>query len=245
MKFSDQVIVDAVDAVERFREIALSPKLVAGGNRAAIELAIAESARQFAAADAPCVLSSAIAAMGLLLDSAPAVSGAMLLGPFITPLLAMSGALIQGWGTRLTDAALMVALGIALGIASATVMGFVFAPQLERTVLPPILLTLTRPGLLDLGIALAAGVAAGYATMRTEAAGALSGVAVSVTVEPLVSVDASTDGERATVNLDVTGPRRSEPAWRLAELLSEQRGQRVSVTLTFTRAQEDRVVSSG
>jgi len=68
---------------------------------------------------------------------------------------------------------------------------------------------------------------------------------VSVTVEPLVSVDASTDGERATVNLDVTGPRRSEPAWRLAELLSEQRGQRVSVTLTFTRAQEDRVASSG
>ena len=53
MKFSDQVIVDAV---ERFGEIALSPKLVAGGNRAAIELAIAESGRQFAATDAPCVL---------------------------------------------------------------------------------------------------------------------------------------------------------------------------------------------
>ncbi len=44
------------------------------------------------------VLSSAIAAMGLLLDSAPAVIGAMLLGPFITPLLAVAGALIQGWG---------------------------------------------------------------------------------------------------------------------------------------------------
>jgi uncharacterized hydrophobic protein (TIGR00271 family) len=294
------------------------------------------------------LLSSAIAAMGLLLDSAPAVIGAMLLGPFITPLLAIAGALIQGWGSRLADAALMVALGIALSVTSATVVGLVFAPQLDRTVLPPLLLTLTRPGLLDLGIALAAGIAAGYATMRTEAAGALSGVAVSVTVEPplaaiglflasgrgdemrqamlalatnfgalvlgatasmawwgfadratrgtvrqariglslwatfvvvvavplalyssavirntafeqqvtslveewdpsvrLVSIDASTNGERATVAIDVTGPRRPEPAWRLAELLSERRGERVSVTVTFTLAQEDRAVSSG
>ena len=294
------------------------------------------------------LLSSAIAAMGLLLDSAPAVIGAMLLGAFITPLLAMAGALIQGWVQRLVDAALMVALGIAMSMTAATLVGVVFAGQIDRAVLPPLLLSLTRPGLLDLGIALAAGVAAGYATMRTEAAGALSGVAVSVTVEPpiaamglflasgrgeefrqaalalatnfgalvlgatvsmawwgfadrdtrgtarqarvgliawvvlvgavavplavysrnvirntafeqevtsvvgtwdpsvrVVSLDASTTGERATVRIDVTGPRRPEPAWRLAELLSERRGERVEVLLTFTLAQEDRAVSSG
>ncbi len=294
------------------------------------------------------LLSSAIAAMGLLLDSAPAVIGAMLLGGFITPLLAMAGALIQGWGRRLLDAAVMVALGIVLSMAAATVVGIVFAGQLDRSVLPSLLLSLTRPGLLDLGIALAAGVAAGYATMRTEAAGALSGVAVSVTVEPpiaamglflasargeefrqaalalatnfgalvlgatvsmawwgfadrdtrgtarqarvglaawvllvcavavplavysgnvirntafeqevtsvidtwdpsvrIVSLDATTTGGRATVRIDVTGPRRPEPAWRLAELLSERRGERVEVLLTFTLAQEDRAVSSG
>jgi uncharacterized hydrophobic protein (TIGR00271 family) len=294
------------------------------------------------------LLSSAISAMGLLLDSSPAVIGAMLLGPFITPLLAIAGALIQGWGRRLRDAALLVALGIAFSVASAMFIGFVFANQLDRSVLPSLLLSLTRPGLLDLGIALAAGVAAGYATMRTEAAGALSGVAVSVTVEPplaaiglflasgrtddvgqavlalatnfgalvlgatgslawwgfadrstrgttrqaslgvaawvllvaavavplavysrgvlrdatfeqqvvgvveewdpsvrVLSIDASTDGRTATVALDVTGPRKPEPAWRLAELLSDRRGEKVSVTLRFSLAQEDRAVSSG
>ncbi|MCB1000279.1 MAG: DUF389 domain-containing protein [Acidimicrobiales bacterium] len=293
------------------------------------------------------VLSSAIAAMGLLLDSAAAVIGAMLLGPFITPLLAVAGALIQGWTTRLGDAALVLALGMALSITSALVTGRLFASELDRTVLPAQLLSLTRPGLLDLGIALAAGLAAGYATMRTEAAGALSGVAVSVTVEPplaaiglfvasgrsddvqraglalvtnfgalvlgataamafwgfgdrgtrgptrqarlglaawvllmaavtvplafysrdvvrntafeqqvsrtvtewdpsvrVVSVDAETDGERAEVRIDVTGPRRPEPAWKLAELLSSRRGERVEVSLTFTLTQEDRAVST-
>lgn len=293
------------------------------------------------------VLSSAIAAMGLLLDSAAAVIGAMLLGPFITPLLAVAGALIQGWTKRLGDAALVLALGMALSITSAFATGRLFAAELDRTVLPAQLLALTRPGLLDLGIALAAGLAAGYATMRTEAAGALSGVAVSVTVEPplaaiglflasdrgddvqraglalitnfgalvlgataamafwgfgdrstrgttrqarlglaawvllvgavtvplalysrnvvrntafeqqvsrtvnewdpsvrVVSVDAATDGERAEVRLDVTGPRRPEPAWKLAELLSAQRGERVEVSLTFTLTQEDRAVST-
>ena len=293
------------------------------------------------------LLSSAISAMGLLLDSSPAVIGAMLLGPFITPLLAMAGALIQGWGRRLADAALMVAFGIVLSVSSAALIGLLFARHLDRTVLPPLLLSLTRPGLLDLGIAFAAGIAAGYATMRTEAAGALSGVAVSVTVEPplaaiglflaagrgdqidqavlalatnfgalvlgatgslawwgfgdrstrgtarqarlglaawallvaavtvplaiysrsvirntaleqqvvaaveewdpsvrVVAIDASTDGRTTMVELDVTGPRRPEPAWRLAEMLSDRRGDSVSVTVRFTLAQEDRARSS-
>ena len=51
--FSDREIVDAV---ERFGAIALSPTMVAGGNRAAVELTLTESARQLITPDAPCVL---------------------------------------------------------------------------------------------------------------------------------------------------------------------------------------------
>lgn len=130
------------------------------------------------------VLSSAIAAMGLLLDSAPAVIGAMLLGPFIVPLLAISGSLVRGWGHRLGRGVAMVGLGVLTSVASSFVVGLAFGARLEADALPSQLLALTRPGLLDLGIALVAGIAAGYATMRTEAAGTLSGVAVSVTLEP-------------------------------------------------------------
>ena len=75
-------------------------------------------------------------------------------------------------------------------------------------------------------------------------------VTVSATVPSraqrcVVRVDASTDGTVATVELDVTGPRKPEPAWRLAELLSERRGERVTVELSYTLTQEDRAVSSG
>jgi uncharacterized hydrophobic protein (TIGR00271 family) len=293
------------------------------------------------------VLSSAIAAMGLLLDSAPAVIGAMLLGPFITPLLAIAGALIQGWGARLARAASVVCVGAIVSLGAGTLVGLVFARRLAPSNLPSQLLALTRPGLLDLGIALAAGAAAGYATMRTDAAGALSGVAVSVTLEPplaamglflasgdgadfsnaflafvtnfgalvfgatlamawwgfadrstrgtrtqagvglvlwllsmvavavplaiyseqviantvfedevrsvidqwdpsvsVLHLDATVNDDRATVRVDLIGPRDPEPAWKLAELLSQRRNARVTVELTFTLTQEERAVSS-
>ncbi|MFM2070815.1 MAG: hypothetical protein RLZZ623_1078 [Actinomycetota bacterium] len=294
------------------------------------------------------VLSSMIASMGLLLDSAPAVIGAMLLGPFITPLLAIAGSLIQGWGTRFARAVSVVGLGVVVSLCSGGLVSLIFARQLDHSTLPTQLLALTRPGLLDLGIALAAGVAAGYATMRTEAAGALSGVAVSVTLEPplaamglflasrdgddfrqaalafatnfgalvfgatlamawwgfgnratrgtrsqtgiglvlwvvtllaiavplavyseqvvvnsafedevirvigdwdpsvsVVRLDASVTGDRATVRVDLSGPRDPEPAWKLAEMLSERRHARVSVEIRFTLTTEERAVSSG
>jgi alpha-glucoside transport system substrate-binding protein len=51
--FTDDAIVDAV---ERFGAIALSPPLVAGGNRAAVELTIDESARELLQQPTRCVL---------------------------------------------------------------------------------------------------------------------------------------------------------------------------------------------
>lgn len=294
------------------------------------------------------VLSSTIAALGLLLDSAPAVIGAMLLGPFIVPLLATAGALVQGRGRRLGRALLMTVLGVSLSISSAYVVEWIVGARLRSEDLTGQLMALTRPGLLDLAIALAAGIAAGYATMRTEAGGALSGVAVSVTIEPplaaiglfladgnheavrqsflamvtnfgalvvgatfamawwgfgergasaargnsrvrwgvavwvlvvgavaiplaaysrqvvdnnrfedqvsdeikawdpsvhITSIDAEIHGGDAIVKVTLSGPRQPEPAWRLAEMLSDRRGVKVTVEVTFTLATEDDAVA--
>lgn len=295
------------------------------------------------------VFSSTISSLGLLLDSAPAVIGAMLLGPFIVPLLAIAGALVQGWGARLVRALVMTALGIALSVAAGLVVGWIVGINLATENLPSQLAAVARPGLLDLGIALVAGLAAGYATLRTEAGGALSGVAVSVTIEPplaaiglffaagnfpamrqamlamvtnfgalvvgatlamawwgfadrdtrlpvarsrlhwalavwvlvvavvaipltlysrrvvedqrfedvvsskvsvwdpsvhISAVDAKVRGDIATVALSLTGPRPPEPAWRLAEMLSEERGVKVVVDVTFVLATEDHAVAT-
>jgi uncharacterized hydrophobic protein (TIGR00271 family) len=295
------------------------------------------------------ILSSTISALGLLLDSAPAVIGAMLLGPFIVPLLAIAGALVQGWGARFVRAMAMTGVGIALSIGTALVVGWLVGANLATGSMPSQLAAIAQPGLLDLAIALVSGVAAGYATLRTEAGGALSGVAVSVTIEPplaaiglffvagnhpamrqamlamvtnfgalvvgatcamawwgfaerstrlpvarvrlrlalavwvlvvavvaipltlysrrvvddqrfedvvsstvaewdpsvqIASVEAKVRGDVATVALSLTGPRRPEPAWRLAEMLSEERGVKVVVDVTFVLATEDHAVAT-
>lgn len=295
------------------------------------------------------ILSSTISALGLLLDSTPVVIGAMLLGPFIVPLLAIAGALVQGWGVRLTRALVMTVVGIVLSVSTATVVGWIVGANLNTDSLPSLLSAIARPGLLDLAIALVAGIAAGYATLRTEAGGALSGVAVSVTIEPplaaiglflaagnrpemrqamlamvtnfgalvvgatcamawwgfadrdtrlpvakarlrlalavwvlvvaavavpltlysrrvvddqrfedavtstvaewdpsvyISSVDAQIRGDVATVSLALRGPRQPEPAWRLAEMLSEERGVKVIVNVTFVLASEDQAVAT-
>lgn len=295
------------------------------------------------------VLSSTISSLGLLLDSVPAVIGAMLLGPFIVPLLAIAGALVQGWGARLVRALVMTVVGVVLSVASGLVVGWVGGTALLKADLPSQLAAIAQPGLLDLAIALVAGVAAGYATLRTEAGGALTGVAVSVTIEPplaaiglflaadnhpamrqamlamvtnfgalvvgatcamawwgfaerstrlpvararlrwalvawvlvlaavavpltlysrrvvddqrfeatvgsmvtewdpsvhIASLDAKVRGNTATVALSLTGPRTPEPAWRLAEMLSEERGVKVVLEVTFVLATEDKAVAT-
>ncbi len=46
------------------------------------------------------LLSSAIAAFGLVNDSAAVVIGAMLVAPLMTPILAIAAAIVHGWGRR-------------------------------------------------------------------------------------------------------------------------------------------------
>jgi uncharacterized hydrophobic protein (TIGR00271 family) len=129
-------------------------------------------------------LSSVIAAFGLLLDSTAAVIGAMLLGPLMVPLLASSLAVLHGWPRRLAISFADVAGAVVISVVVAWGIGSIAAGPGSLNGLPAQVVALTHPSLLDLGIALAAGVAAGYATARRSGSGALPGVAVSVTLEP-------------------------------------------------------------
>jgi alpha-glucoside transport system substrate-binding protein len=63
--FTDPAIVAAV---ERFGSIALNPSMVAGGNRAAVELTLVESARQAASSRPPCVLHRQASFLPRMLD---------------------------------------------------------------------------------------------------------------------------------------------------------------------------------
>lgn len=136
------------------------------------------------------VLSASIAAFGLLADSAAVVIGAMLVAPLMVPITAAAAATVRAQNRQLVRALLVIALGVFLAIAvgylTAAVAGF---DIVGRSDLPREVAGRTFPGLLDLGIAITAGAAAGYISTRRSTTSALPGVGIAVAlVPPLATV---------------------------------------------------------
>jgi uncharacterized hydrophobic protein (TIGR00271 family) len=133
-------------------------------------------------------LASVIAALGLIADSPAVVIGAMLVAPLMTPVMASSASLTMGWTGRQLEAGLLVVLASVEAIGVAWVVSAI-VPAFRPVFLSHELLSRTEPSLLDLAIAIAAGAAGAYVTVRRKAAGALPGVAIAVAlVPPLAAV---------------------------------------------------------
>lgn len=136
------------------------------------------------------VLSASIASVGLLADSAAVVIGAMLVAPLMTPILAASAATVRADNRELVIALGVIALGTGLAIAIGFLTSALVSDAVRGTAeLPGEVRARTFPGLLDLGVAVTAGAAAGYITPRRAAMGALPGVGIAVAlVPPLATV---------------------------------------------------------
>ncbi len=136
------------------------------------------------------VLSSSIAAFGLLADSSAVVIGAMLVAPLMTPILATAAATVRAENRELLIALFVVALGTILAILVGFLTSAIASDAVRgTTALPGEVEARTFPGLLDLGIAVSAGAAAGYILPRRSATSALPGVGIAVAlVPPLVAV---------------------------------------------------------
>jgi uncharacterized hydrophobic protein (TIGR00271 family) len=135
-------------------------------------------------------LSAAIAAFGLLSDSAAVVIGAMLVAPLMTPITAAAAAMVTARNTKLWRALAVVALGTALAIAVGWLTSLIAGGAVvDVRDLPDEVRARTFPTLLDLGVAISAGAAAGYILPRRSAVGALPGVGIAVAlVPPLATV---------------------------------------------------------
>lgn len=129
--------------------------------------------------------STVIATLGLLLDSPAVVIGAMLVAPLMTPIFSLSVALIRAGRARLLRRALTAeAYGVGLAILVALLIGvLVPEPQLTHEIQAR-----AQPTLLDLAVALAAGLAGAFALVREELSPALPGVAVAVALLPPLAV---------------------------------------------------------
>ena len=131
------------------------------------------------------VLSASIAALGLILDSAAVIIGAMLVAPLMSAIIGMGMAIIHGDLKFLS----LTSKATLLGAGSAILTGFVFGLINFHGETTHQILQRTNPSILDLVIALISGVAAAYALCRKNVSNSLPGVAIAVAlVPPLATV---------------------------------------------------------
>jgi uncharacterized hydrophobic protein (TIGR00271 family) len=126
------------------------------------------------------VISSIIASLGLLQNSAAVIIGAMLVAPLMSPLMSFSVGLIQGNLRLLRTAALTTLTGVLIGLAMAVMIGVVMPTDVATNEM----LARGRPSLLDMGVALASGLAGAYAMARKDIPSALAGVAIAAALVP-------------------------------------------------------------
>ncbi len=132
------------------------------------------------------VLSCIIATLGLVLDSAAVIIGAMLIAPLMSPILRCALALVRGDLKRIGQSLATLLIGVILAVGMSALLGllvstgpFNFLEELPREVL-----SRTRPNLFDLVIALAGGMAASYALAQPRLSAALPGVAIATALMP-------------------------------------------------------------
>lgn len=142
-------------------------------------------------------LASIIASLGLLANSTVAIVGAMLIAPLMKPIMSLSYGLARAdWRMNLRSI-ITLSAGVILTVLVAMLTETVIDLHEPTTQI----MLRTQPSLIDLGIAIAAGVAAALATTHRNVADTLPGVAISVSLVP---------------PLCVTGISLSIEAWELS-----------------------------
>jgi uncharacterized hydrophobic protein (TIGR00271 family) len=127
---------------------------------------------------------AAIAVLGLLANSAPAIIGAMIIAPLMVPIMSLS------YGMVILDRPLILKSVITIVVGTIVVVAIAFATILlfGMRVMGSEILDRTAPTLLDLGVALAAGGAAAFVHTRSSIANSIAGVAVAVALVPPLAV---------------------------------------------------------
>lgn len=130
------------------------------------------------------ILSTIIATFGLFGNSSPVIIGAMILAPIISPIVSFSMGMVRYDVNMLKTGSITILVG--------TVVSLLFAASVSL-IIPLKVLTAEidarlSPTLLDMGIAIASGIAAAYAHAKEEIAKSLAGVAIAVALVPPLAV---------------------------------------------------------
>jgi uncharacterized hydrophobic protein (TIGR00271 family) len=130
------------------------------------------------------VFSAVIAVLGLLANSAPAIIGAMIIAPLMSPIMSLS----YGMATGHRKLALAAFITILIGVALVITTGFLSVALSHLRVIGSEILSRSAPNLMDFGIALAAGGAGAFSHTRKSIANSIAGVAIAVALVPPLGV---------------------------------------------------------
>ncbi len=126
------------------------------------------------------VLSTILATVGLYMNSASVIIGAMLLAPLMAPIISMAMSLLRRERAMLRQSFWKIVAGIFLALSTGAIMTLIFPYQPLTNEMQGRL----HPTVLDLLVAISAGVAGAYTKSYKEILQSLAGVAIAVALVP-------------------------------------------------------------
>ncbi len=132
-------------------------------------------------------IATTIATYGVLGDSVAAVIGAMIVAPLMLPIQALTAALVMGSFAQARRATAVLSCGV-LGVVVLSMFLASTFRDLDVVLLGQQVSVRTSPSLTDLAVAVAAGLAGGFALLRKDVADSLPGVAIAVSLVPPLCV---------------------------------------------------------
>lgn len=128
--------------------------------------------------------SCAIATLGLLSNSVAVIIGAMIIAPLMLPIRGIAFGALEGNVVLVRKGLIAIVVGTLLAVALASLLGsLVGLPEFGSEVVAR-----SKPTLLDLGIAVAAGGISGFAKVEPKVSATLAGTAIAVALMPPVCV---------------------------------------------------------
>lgn len=126
------------------------------------------------------ILSCLIATMGLYLNSAAVIIGAMIVAPLMGPLFGFSAGMLWGSGKVIREAITTLLKGTSLVVAVTALMSF----AIPGIIVTSEMLSRSQPSLFDVIIAVSCGCIGAYAYINKRVSSAIPGVAISVALLP-------------------------------------------------------------
>src|SRR5690606_36846444 len=108
------------------------------------------------------ILSTLVASLGLFMNSSAVLIGPMLLAPLMAPIISLAMGLLRNDQGLLLGSMKSILVGLSIALVTSALVA-VLVP-LQR--ITPEIASRLQPSLFDLGVAIASGIAGGYAYAR-------------------------------------------------------------------------------